>query len=97
MRADTISGIMRHQFGEFFMFSQAPQEPAEACEVRPDIGDWLEATSGYSEAMALLWSRTKPILDSTAAARAIESMGLLNRPLNGGAPGQLHACKFIAC
>ena len=26
-----------------------------------------------------------------------EPLGLLNRPLNGGAPGQLHAAKFIAC
>lgn len=76
MRADSIAGIMRHQLGELYMFAHAPQELAEACEVRPEIAEWLKHTSVYSEAISVLWSRTKPLLDCRAANRALDEAGL---------------------
>ena len=51
-------------------------ELAEACEVRPEIADWMAIMSRHSEAIALLWSRTKPLIDARSAARAIEEAGI---------------------
>lgn len=74
MRADTIAGLMRHQFGELFFFAHTPHELAEACEIRPEIAAWMQHTATYSECIQILWSRTKPLMDCRAAARAIQAL-----------------------
>ena len=60
--------------GELWLFSFEPWEMADAIEVRPEIATKLQSMAMHSEAMEFVWSRAKAILDSRAAALAIEEL-----------------------
>lgn len=75
-RAETILSVVRHQFGELFIFAHNAQELAECIEVCPEIGNWMRSTAKHSGNVAHLWGKTQAILDSRAAARAIDKTGI---------------------
>ena len=60
--------------GELWLFSFEPWEMADAIEIRPEIATKLQSIAMHSEAMEIVWSRAKAILDSRAAALAIEEL-----------------------
>ena len=60
--------------GEMWLFSFEPWEIADAIEVRPEIATKLQRMAMHFKAMEIVWSRAKAILDSRAAARAIEEL-----------------------
>ena len=60
--------------GELWLFSFEPWEMADAIEIRPEIATKLQSMAMHSEAMEIVWSRAKAILDSRAAALAIEEL-----------------------
>lgn len=60
--------------GELWLFSFEPREMADAVEVRPEIATKLQIMARRSEAMAVVWSGAKAILDTRAASHAVEEM-----------------------
>lgn len=60
--------------GELWLFSFEAREMADAIEIRPEIAVKLQSMAKQSEAMEVLWSQAKAVLDSRAAARAIDAL-----------------------
>ena len=60
--------------GELWLYSFEPREMADAIEFRPEIATKLQIMAIRSEAMAVVWSAAKAILDTRAASQAVEEI-----------------------
>ena len=72
--AKLVLNTMACTGGELWLFAFEPREMADAIEVRPEIATKLQIMAMRSEAIAIVWSSAKAILDTRAACQAVEEI-----------------------
>lgn len=76
---NTLRGFL----GENLLLFREPEHLARLCEVEPNLADWMRSRSAFSRVVECSWRLTKAVMDSRAAAKAVED--LMKRRRDGDA------------